>query len=125
MIRFRHRGDFGNIEKFFKLTKRINPRQILEKYAREGVQRLSSVTPKDSGDTANAWTFEIVRSRSGFKIHWLNSSINDGVPIVILLQYGHGTRSGAYVEGRDFINPAMQPVFDAIAENIWKEVSNI
>lgn len=122
MIRFRHRGSFKNSEDFLQRSKKINPKQILEKYAREGVQALRSATPKDSGETAEAWDFEIVGTTAGFKLNWLNSSMNDGIPIAILLQYGHGTRSGTFIEGRDFINPAMRPIFDKIAENIWKEV---
>lgn len=123
MIRFRHRGDFKNTERLLRSAKNINYRLILEKYARQGIQALASVTPKDSGVTSDSWGYEISPSKSGFKLSWTNSSVNEGVPIVILLQYGHGTRSGTYVQGRDFINPAMRPLFETIAENIWKEVT--
>lgn len=125
MIRFSHRGDFGNIEQFLKKSKDTNFRPILEKYARQGVSVLQSATPKDTGETSQSWGFEIVTKRSGFSIHWTNSNMNNGIPIVILLQYGHGTRSGTFIEGRDFINPAMRPLFDQIAENLWKEVTSL
>lgn len=124
-IKFRHRGSFSKTEKFLVRAKDKNYQPILDKYGREGVEALRQATPEDSGQTANSWNFEIVTKRSGFSIHWTNSNIVDGVPIVILLQYGHGTRSGTFVEGRDFINPAMRPLFDKIAENLWKEVASL
>ncbi len=125
MIRFRQRGGFDNTERFLKKSKDKNHRPILEKYAREGVEILRQNTPKDSGETAQSWGFEISIKNTGFSIHWTNTHIVDSVPVVILLHYGHGTRSGTFVEGRDFINPAMKPLFDKISENIWKEVADL
>jgi hypothetical protein len=125
LIRFTHRGSMDKAEQFLRRSKDRNYRAILEKYAVEGVGLLSSATPKDTGLTAGDWGYEIVITRKGFSISWTNSNLNDGVPIVILLQYGHATRSGSFVEGRDFINPAMKPLFDKIAENLWKEVTSL
>lgn len=125
LISFRHRGNFNSLELFLNKAKNLNYRSILERYAIAGVQALSSATPKDTGETANSWGYEIVIQRSGFSIHWTNSNIVGTVPLVILLQYGHGTRSGSFVEGYDFINPAIRPIFDSIAENLWKEVTNL
>lgn len=125
MITFKHRGNFNNSEKFLSGVKKKNYRAILEKYAREGLLALRSATPKDTGETANSWDFEIITKRNGFSISWTNSNLVEGVPVVILLQYGHGTRGGTFVEGRDFINPAMRPIFDQISENLWKEVTSL
>lgn len=124
-IKFAHRGSFDKSEKFLNIAKKKNYRSILEKYGREGVRALSSATPQDSGQTANSWDFEILTTGHGFRLSWTNSSMNEGIPIVILLQYGHGTRSGSFVQGRDFINPVMRPLFDTISENIWKEVTTL
>lgn len=82
-------------------------------------------TPEDSGLTKNSWDYEIVQSRSGFRLYWTNSNLKDGLPVIILLQYGHGTRSGSFVQGRDIINPAIKPIFDTIADELWKEVINL
>ena len=125
MIRFRHRGSFKNTDHFLAGLKKLDYEAILRRYAMDGVSALKINTPKDSGETANAWGYEILKRTNGYSITWTNSHIQDGVPIVILLQYGHGTRSGTFVEGRDFINPAMRPIFDNIAENLWKEVSSL
>lgn len=125
MIKFRLRGDFNNTEKFLEGAKKMNIRGILARHASEGVIALRSATPKDTGETADSWDYEIMSNRGGYTITWTNSNLVDGVPVVILLQYGHGTRSGTFVEGRDFINPAMRPIFERIAENIWKEVESL
>lgn len=126
MIRFSHRGSFDNSEKFFKRIKNKNYRPILERYATQGLTLLRSVTPQDSGLTSDSWGFDISIKKSGFSIHWTNKNItNNGVPVVILLQYGHGTRSGSFVEGKDFINPIMRPLFDNLSENLWKEVTSL
>ena len=95
----------------------------LDKYGREGVAALSAATPKESGLTANSWYYEIERSKDSVSISFHNSNINTGVPIAIILQYGHGTRNGGYVEGIDYINPAIQPLFNKIAEDAWEEVT--
>lgn len=125
MIHFNQKGDFSNVLKYLNGLKGRRYRDILEKYAKEGVEALRSNTPVDSGVTADSWGYEIVTTRKGFSINWTNSKVVDGVPVVILLQYGHATRSGSFVEGRDFINPAMKPIFDNIAESLWKEVAKV
>lgn len=122
-IRFKHRGSFRKTERFFK---RMNARKYLkalEKYARVGVDALSSATPVDSGETAASWDYEIHQSGGSAKISWTNSHVNKGVNIAVILQYGHGTGTGGYVEGRDYINPAIRPIFDKIAEDAWEEVT--
>jgi hypothetical protein len=96
---------------------------LLDKYGRDGVAALSSATPVDSGNTANSWYYEIENKKGQVRINFLNSNINQGVPIAIILQYGHGTGTGGWVQGRDYINPAIQPVFDRILQDIWKEVT--
>lgn len=124
MLSFKHRGNFNNLEKFLKKSTNMNLRSILEKYGQEGVNALASSTPVDSGLTASSWSFEIRQNGSNVSIVWTNSNINKGVPIAIILQYGHGTKNGGYVQGRDYINPAMRPVFDKIADLAWKEVTS-
>jgi len=96
---------------------------ILEKYGRQGVAALAAATPVDQSTTANSWTFDIIKRKGYFSIRWRNTHVNDGQVIAVLLQYGHGTRNGGYVQGRDYINPAMQPIFDQIAEEAWREVT--
>lgn len=125
MIVIKHKGDFKKTTKFLNAVsggKHIQ--KILDMYGRKGVEALSSVTPVDSGEAANSWYYE-TENRSGvYSIRWCNSSITyRGTPIVILLQYGHGTRNGGYVEGRDFINPAIKPIFDEISNSVWREVT--
>lgn len=124
MIKFKQRGNFNNTERFFKRAQKMDFYKNLEKYAREGVTALASATPIDSGKTAASWDYEIRKENGKISIYWTNSNINNGVPIAVILQYGHGTNGGGYVQGRDYINPAMQPIFDKIAENAWKEVTS-
>jgi len=95
----------------------------LSRYGEEGVQALAEATPKDSGDTARSWTYEIERTSTSYAIIWSNTNVVDGVPIAVLIQVGHGTGTGGYVSGRDYINPALRPVFDRIAASVWKEVT--
>lgn len=125
MIAFRNKGDFKNTENFLKKSLGINYRSILKKYAKEGVERLSAATPKESGETASSWSYEIIQNGSSLSIVWNNSNIQNGVNIAIILQYGHGTRNGGYVAGRDYINPALKPIFDDLARAAWKEVSSL
>jgi hypothetical protein len=125
VITIKHKGNFNKTEKFFRGVITSDYVRILEKYAKEGVTALAAATPKDSGETANSWGYELRHYPGGVSITWTNSNVVDGVPIAILLQYGHATRSGGYVQGRDFINPALQPLFDKIAEDIWKEVTKL
>lgn len=122
MIRVRHRGNFNNTENFFKRIKEQRYLKKLDKFGREGVEALSLATPVLTGLTASSWTYEIEHSKDGLAIRWLNTNVNKYVNIAIILQYGHGTGTGGYVQGRDYINPAIQPVFDKIAEDVWKEV---
>ena len=125
MIHFRQKGDCSKLTRYFERVKKAVKLSDLDKYGREGVAALASATPIDSGKTANSWYYEIENKNGVIKISFLNSNINKGVPIAIVLQYGHGTRNGGWVEGRDYINPAIQPIFNAIAENAWKEVTSI
>jgi len=125
MIKIRCRGTYDKTEKFLKDGKNINElRQIMEKYGREGVAALSANTPIDTGTTASSWFFEVIQDSSGISLVFNNSNTTKtGIPIAILLQYGHGNGKGGYVQGRDFINPAIQPIFDRLADEAWKEVT--
>lgn len=123
MISFRQKGDFSKLSKFLEKAKNAVKIGDLDKYGREGVAALASATPVDSGLTANSWYYKIKRSNGSVSIEFCNSNVQNGVPIAIILQYGHGTGTGGWVEGRDYINPAIQPIFDKIAQNAWKEVT--
>ena len=125
MVRITHKGNFNNTERFLKGATKIKYRRILEKYAKEGVKALASATPVDSGITSNCWDYELKVGQGFYSISWTNSNVVDGVPIAIILQYGHGTGTGGYVQGRDYINPAIQPIFDKISESLWREVSSL
>ena len=125
MVRITHKGNFNNTERFLKGAPKIKYRRILEKYAKEGVKALASATPVDSGITANCWDYELKVGQGFYSISWTNSNVVDGVPIAIILQYGHGTGTGGYVQGRDYINPAIKPIFDKISESLWQEVSRL
>ena len=125
MVVFRQKGDFSKLTGYLERIKEVVKLGKLDKYGREGVDALSSATPKDSGLTASSWYYEIVHENGVSKIQFLNSHINKGVPIAVILQYGHGTRNGGYVEGIDYINPAMRPVFEIIAEEAWREVTRV
>ena len=124
VITFHHKGNFQKTDNFLKKAKQGDYFRSLERFAQEGVDALASATPIDSGKTAASWDYTISRSKGSVSITWTNSNINDGVNIAIIIQYGHGTRNGGYVQGRDYINPAIRPVFDKIAENVWKEVTS-
>lgn len=123
MITFKHEGNFDNTEKFFREVRASNYKSILEKYAREGIALLAAATPVNSGQTAASWGYKITDTKTGIKITWTNSNVVDGVPIAVLIQYGHATRDGGHVEGRDFINPVMQPLFEKIQNELWGEVT--
>ena len=122
MITINHYGDFKKLTNFLEKMKRMFDVSILDKYGREGVAALSAATPIDSGKTASSWIYEIKDIKDGVTLTFNNTNIQNGVPIAIILQYGHGTRNGGWVEGRDYINPAIQPVFDKLANEAWKEV---
>ena len=125
MIRFESKGDFKRTEKWLNKLERAEFYKRVEALAAQGTSALSSATPVDSSRTANSWSHEVSISGRGARIEWTNSNVNQGVPIAIILQYGHGTGTGGYVAGRDYINPAMRPIFEKIAEEVWKEVTRV
>lgn len=125
MISFRQKGDFSKITRYLERVKEFVKLGDLDKYGREGVAALESATPIDTGLTAQSWYYEIINKNGVARINFNNKNINQGVPIAIILQYGHGTGTGGWVEGRDYINPAIQPIFDKIAESAWKEVTRL
>ena len=125
MISFRQKGDFSKLTRFLEKSKNVVRIGDLDKYGREGVAALASATPVDSGLTASSWYYEIENKNGSVKIQFNNSNIQNGVPIAIILQYGHGTGSGGWVQGRDYINPAIQPIFDRITDEAWREVTKL
>lgn len=125
MITFRHKGDFSKTDRYFERLREAAKVGVLDKYGRAGVEALKSATPVDSGRTAKSWNYEIERQNGSVSIIFNNTNINKGVPIAIILQYGHGTGTGGWVQGRDYINPAIQPIFDKLADEAWKEVTKL
>ncbi len=123
MISVTTKGDFKNTEKFLDRAKRINLRNVLNRYGEIGVNALAAATPVDTGKTASSWGYHLEISDESSSIIWTNSNVNKGVNIAIILQYGHGTRNGGYVRGRDYINPALAPIFEDLASDAWKEVT--
>lgn len=125
MISFRHKGDFSKLTRYLERVKEAARIGILDKYGREGVAALASATPVDSGLASNSWDYEIERIPEGIRLVFFNTDIENGFPVAIMLQYGHGTGTGGWVEGRDYINPAIQPIFDRIVEEAWREVTKL
>lgn len=125
MIGFRVKGDFSKATRYFERLKGAVRLSDFDKYGKAGVAALASATPVDSGLTAVSWSYKITRTDSSITITFHNSNINKGVPIAIVLQYGHGTGTGGWVEGRDYINPAIQPIFDEITKHAWEEVTKL
>lgn len=125
MISFRQKGDFKKLNSYLERLEEVIKLGKLNKYGERGVSALASATPVDTGLTASSWQYNINREKDSVSISFENTNINNGVSIAILLQYGHGTRNGGYVQGRDYINPAIQPLFDQIAEEAWKEVTRV
>lgn len=125
MISFRHKGDFSKATRYLERVRNAIHLGLLDKYGREGVAALSSATPVDTGITANSWYYKIENRKGSATISFHNSNIQNGVPIAVILQYGHGTRNGGWVQGRDYINPAIQPIFDRIVEYAWREVTKL
>lgn len=125
MVKATVSGSFDKSQAFLQRMKKREQFRILNKYGAIGVIALQNATPKDSAVTAASWYYEIVDKPGYYAIHWLNSHVEDPgqIPIAVLLQYGHGTRNGGYVQGQDYINPAMRPVFDQIANDMWREVT--
>lgn len=125
MISFRQKGDFSKLTRYFERLKEVARLSILDKYGREGVAALESATPVETGRTSKSWFYKIEHNSGTATITFGNSNVNKGVNIAIILQYGHGTGTGGWVEGRDYINPAIQPIFDKIVDEAWKEVTKI
>lgn len=125
MISVRQKGDFAKLTRYLVRLDNAIKRADLDKYGKEGVAALASATPVDSGLTANSWYYEVEKGRGSATITFYNSNVQNGILIAIILQYGHATGTGGWVAGRDYINPAIQPVFDKIAENAWREVTTL
>lgn len=124
MITFESSGSFVNVDRFLERMAKEEILSALNQYAELGVSALASATPSKSGATANAWSCEVTSKRNNYTITWSNSNMNDGVNVAVILQYGHSTGTGGYVQGRDYINPAIQPIFDKIADEVWKVVTS-
>lgn len=124
MVTFTVSGNYKKTRKYLEKSQKMNIKDILDKYGKKGVEALRSATPKDSGKTASSWSYEIKADKNGPVLYWKNSNVNNGVPIAVVIQYGHATGTGGYVKGRDYINPAIQPIFDEIAQSAWKEVND-
>lgn len=122
---FKSKGNFRKTEKFLKRSLGHDYRFVLEKYGQKGVEALASATPIDTGYTASSWMYEVIQNESSISVVWSNRNVRNGVNIAVILQYGHGTRNGGYVVGKDYINPALKGVFDELADAAWKEVTKI
>jgi len=117
-------GSFKNLDGWFARMRRMHRiEEALQKWGVRGVDALSNATPEDTGETANSWRYRVRVDKVGYSIEWYNTNIVDGKPVAILIQYGHATGTGGYVVGRDYINPTMQPIFDEMADELWKEVT--
>lgn len=125
MFKITQKGDFKNTERFLSKAKKLNLQSVLSKYGGQGVAALSAATPMNTGKTASSWDYKVEIQSGRYTLSWFNTNENDGMVIAILIQYGHGTGNGGYVQGYDYINPAMRPIFDQIAENLWKEVTSL
>lgn len=123
MITFESQGDWRPTRNWMARMAKLDLALIMNQFGKEGVEALSRATPSSSGHTANSWNYQVKRTGNSWRIDWTNSHVNKGVNIAVILQYGHGTRNGGYVVGRDYINPAIKPVFDKIAKQAWKEVT--
>lgn len=123
MIKVGQRGGFNNLENFLKRAPQTNYDHILHKYGAMGVSALSAATPVDTMETANSWSYKINKTKNKTRLEWHNESVAGSVPVVILLQYGHATVSGGFVQGRDFVNPALKDIFTQLSEEVWKEVN--
>lgn len=122
-IKFNHKGNFNKAEKFFNRVLRRDYLNILDRYGQKGVEILQQVTPTDSGTTADSWNYGIEQGDGKVTVYWTNSNENNGVNIAILLMYGHATQNGSYIQGFDFVNPALRPIFKQMAYESWKEVT--
>lgn len=124
-ITFTQKGDFSKTERFLKKAKKADFYKHMQQYGELGVQALSEATPIRTGKTASSWEYDVEMNKNSAKITWSNTNVNNGENIAILIQYGHGTGTGGYVHGLDYVNPAMRAVFDKIIEEIWKEVTEL
>ena len=125
MITISSSGDFRRTIKSLKRMSEADIFASLESYGEKGVSALSAATPQDSGKAATSWSYYVTRSKTSWSIVWTNSNIENGFPVVIGLQYGHGTGTGGWVQGQDFINPAIRPIFDQISQDVWKAVTSV
>lgn len=125
MITFTEKGSFRRTERYLSKLKTAEIYAVLDKYGQMGVNALASATPMDSGLTSGSWSFTIEQRKGYYSIRWHNSNDVQGVPLAVLLQYGHGTGTGGYVVGRDFIMPAIRPIFEQMAAEAWREVNRI
>ena len=125
MIGFRQKGDFSKLTGYFEKVREAVKIVNLDKYGREGIAVLSSATPVDTGKTASSWYYKIENKNVRAKLLFCNENVQNGVPIAIIIQYGHATNNGGWVEGRDYINPAIRPIFDQLAINAWREVTKL
>lgn len=126
MISVINKGSFHNLERFLKKNEHMNIDRYLEMFGQKGVEALAAATPKDTGLTADSWGYEIKKNATSTTITWTNSNVVDGwFNVALMIQYGHGTATGVYVEGIDYINPAIRSIFDAMAEEIWEEVTAV
>ena len=123
MIRFEQKGNFTKLDRYFKRIKNSVNNVDFDEFGRRGVAALASATPVKTGLAAQSWYYKIKKTKDSTTITFNNSDIENGVPIAIILQYGHATKNGGWVEGRDYINPSIQPIFDELAKNAWKEVT--
>lgn len=123
MITFTTSGNFNNTENFLKRMSKSDQMALMNQFGQAGVEALSINTPIDTGETAQSWSYTITRKADSYRIDWVNSNVQNGTPIAILIQYGHGTRTGGYVEAIDYINPAIRPIFESLADAIWGEVT--
>lgn len=123
LVVMKQSGSLKNFEGFLYKNRKKRIYQLLNEYGKQGVELLRDATPVDTGKTATGWDYEIEVNSQGISLYWVNNNVNEGVPIAILIQYGHATRSGSYVQGVDYINPALRPLFESMATKLWKEVS--
>lgn len=124
MISVKDKGDFKNTENFLKIISKGSPKtlKIMEKYGRKGVEALSSATPVKTGKTASSWEYKIDKKNGSYALSWNNTNIVNGVPIAVILNYGHSTSQGVYVQGKKYIEPVLQPIINKLVEELWKEV---
>ena len=122
VISVTQKGNFKKTDRFLSKLVGLHFERKLKLYGEKGVDALKAATPRDTGKTAESWTYEIVQERGRLALYWKNTNINNGVNIALIIQHGHATRSGSFIEGIDYINPAIRPIFNEMAKEAWKEV---